>query len=181
MKRRHDTDPRRVSKSVCAALLLAWVSASSLAAQDTTDVAPSAWVVGGSIGVPVFATRPELELFTIGGHGTRVQPGRIGADVFVGTMPRIVVAGGLPIGARAGVVLPLPVSDDVLLLPSGGVSLIGVVSRGGGGTLSGVNLGVAALRMRPGRTGFRAGVTWNRFRGVNGGVWLVEVGLVRRR
>src|SRR5690606_30187544 len=67
-----------------------------------THARPSTWVTGASAGVPGNASGWEVELFTISAHTTRVVAGRLGADFAVGTMPRILVEGVLPLGARAG-------------------------------------------------------------------------------
>lgn len=170
---------RRIAPRVCAALLLVCTSTFSLAAQEPVDGQRSSWFVGGSIGVPGYALNPEPQLFTIAGHGTQVQPGRLGADIFMGIMPRLLMSDGFVVGARGGVVLPVALSEKILLLPSGGASFIGELSSGG--LSKGLNVGVATLIHKESSLGFRAGITWHRFQNFSDAVWLMEFGLVRRR
>jgi hypothetical protein len=84
-------------------------------------------------------------------------------------MPRTLLEGVLALGACAGIVLPLALalalSDDGLLLPSGGTSVIAAFGEGGGVVEPGVNFGVAALFFKEGARGLRAGITWYLLRG----------------
>lgn len=163
-------------------MIAACLSAASIVAhaQDTTSVQRGAWAIGGSIGLPGYAMRPEPRAFTIGVHGTQVRPGRLGADVYAGVLPYLVTVGMLVVAGRGGLVWPLAVSEDVLLLPSGGASVIGAFGAGGAGAQAGVNIGATALVFNEGSTGFRASITWHRFRGANAGIWLIEFGFVHR-
>jgi hypothetical protein len=136
------------------------------------------WLVGGSVGVPGYGSEPVVELFTVGIHWTQFRPGRLGADISVGTMPRVVAEGVAVVGVRAGVALPLALSPHMLLLPSAGVSAIGGAGAGGGGGLAGLNAGVAAVAFGMSRTGLRIGVTWHRFPDTRGALWLAELGFV---
>lgn len=171
------------ARAARAGLIAACLSAASVVAhaQDTTSVQRGAWAVGGSIGLPGYATRPEPKAFTIGVHGTQVQPGRLGADIYAGVLPYVLTVGMLAVAGRGGLVLPLAVSEDVLLLPSGGASVIGAFGAGGAGAQPGLNIGATALVFNEGSTGFRASITWHRFRGANAGIWLVEIGFVRQQ
>lgn len=153
----------------------------SLSAQTPTEAHPSAWLIGASVGVPGYGSDLEPELFTVGAHATRVEPGRLGGDFAVGTMPRFLVEGVLPLGARAGLVLPLELSENLLLVPSGGASMIAALGGGGGLAELGLNVGAAALVLSEGSTGLRAGITWHRFRDLDGAVWLLELGFVVHR
>lgn len=162
-------------------LLLLSVSGTSLSAQTSTESHPSAWLIGASIGVPGHGSNLEPEFFTVGAHATRVEPGRPGGDFAVGTMPRVLMEGVLPVGARAGLALPLELSENLLLVASGGASMIAALGGGGGLTELGLNFGAAALVLNEGSTGLRAGITWHRFRDLDGTVWLLELGAVARR
>jgi hypothetical protein len=93
-------------------------------------------------------------------------------------MPRLLAEGVVVVGVRAGVALPLAIGRDVLLLPSGGASLIGGAGGGGGAALAGFNAGIAAVVFGTSSVGLRTGVTWHRFEGANGTIWLLEVGFV---
>ncbi|HEX7049048.1 MAG TPA: hypothetical protein VF188_02460 [Longimicrobiales bacterium] len=172
----------RFLRSVGAALLLAAVPSGGLFAQPPVNEEPSNWLVGASLGVPgVDPSQLESELFTVGVHATRVVPGRLGGDFAVGTMPRILFDGVLPLGARAGLALPLALSENVLLVPSGGASLVAALGSDGGSADAGLNVGGAAMVLGEGYGGLRAGFTWHWFRDRGGPVWLLEFGFVRRR
>jgi hypothetical protein len=67
--------------------------------------------------------------------------------------------------------------DNSFIVPSAGVSAIGVMGiYGDGGTAIGSNVGVAIAS----RNGMRLGVTWHRFDGEEG-VVLLEMGVGRIR
>lgn len=85
------------------------------------------------------------------------------------------------LGARGGLAWSLPVSEGVLLLPSGGASFLGGFGPGGGGAELGGNVGVGAVAGGDSTGGLRVGMTWHRFAGLGGTVWLLEVGFVTRR
>ncbi len=179
----------RAALPVAASLALAGGALpAALAAQAPPPPAPSAdpagaerggWLFGASVGVPGYEGGAVPELFTVGVNWTQLRPGRLGADVAIGTMPRALAEGLAAVGARAGVALPLALSRGVVLLPSGGVSLLGGVGAGGGAATAGLNAGVAAVLGPAGGAGLRTGVTWHRFGEAGGGLWLVEVGAVR--
>ncbi len=147
---------------------------------DSAGAAPGGWLFGASVGVPGYEGEAVPELFTVGVHWTQLRPGRPGVDLAIGTMPRVLAEGFAAVGARAGVALPLALSRGAVLLPSAGVSLLGGVGAGGGGGTTGLNAGVAAVLGPAGGAGLRTGVTWHRFGEAGGGLWLVEVGVVRR-
>src|SRR5688500_11559957 len=107
-------------------------------AADTSSLGHRDLLVGFSFGVPGYESEPVPELFTLGVHWTHVRPGQLGADVSLGTMPRTLTEGVLVLGVRAGIALAVPVSPGVLVLPSGGMSLIGGAGGGGGGGAMGV-------------------------------------------
>ncbi len=149
------------------------------AGADSAGGERGGWLFGASVGVPGYEGEAVPELFTVGVHWTQLRPGRPGVDLAIGTMPRVLAEGFAAVGARAGVALPLALSRGAVLLPSAGVSLLGGVGAGGGGGTTGLNAGVAAVLGPAGGAGLRTGVTWHRFGEAGGGLWLVEVGVVR--
>ena len=190
---------RTASQSTLHGLLraagLLVIGAGCAAAQDSTTGRQPGWLVGGSLGVPAYRGDAAPELFTVGVHGTQLRPNRPGADVALGTLPRLLGTGIVAAGARAGVALPVGVplalprvllrvlprapARDIVLLPSVGVSLLGGTAGGGGGGTAGYHTGLATVLLGPGGGGLRAGVTWHRFADGDAAVWLWEVGLVR--
>jgi len=68
----------------------------NLGAQDSTVLQRAHWMVGGSLGVvgsPRERVRAELTL--IGMHFTQLKPGRLGADISINVMPRLLADGVL--------------------------------------------------------------------------------------
>jgi hypothetical protein len=146
--------------------------------QDSDGAKPRGWLVGASIGVPAFDGDASPDLFTVAVHGTQLRPGRLGADFELGTMPRA-LSEGLAVGfARAGVALPVQLSQGVLLLPSAGVSLVGAAGSEDAGGTTGFNAGLAAVLFGAGSVGLRTGVTWHRFGDTGTSLLLGELGLV---
>lgn len=166
---------------LCIALLITshLVSPVKLFAQDSLEAKRIDWLLGASVGVPSYDGEMAAELLTLGVHFTQFRVNRLGADLSLGTVPRLLGNGVVTFGARVGVALPLAVAPRVLLLPSGGLSLLGGFGAGGGGGTSGLNAGVAAVLLRGNAIGFRTGVTWHRFRDADGALLLWEVGFVR--
>jgi hypothetical protein len=160
-------------------LFLLATAAAPLAAQDDDATQRRPWVSGVTIGVPGYERDAEPNLFLVGLHSTRVQSGHPGVDVYVGVSPRALVEGVIAIGARGGLVLPLAVSDDVVILPAGGATFIGGGSKDGAGALVGGNAGIGAIVRRGTQIGFRAGMSWHRFAGADDTFWLLEFGFVR--
>lgn len=168
-----------LSAFVCT-LFLGVANADAQRPLADSSTAARNWLVGASVGLPGYERAPVPELFTIGINATQMRPARLGADFAIGTMPRALAFGAAVLGARAGVVLPIAVTTDVLLLPSAGVSLVGGAGEGGGGALGGFNVGGAAV-FWTGDVGFRSGITWHRFQDFRESIWLVEIGIVRAR
>lgn len=163
--------------SAALALALVTLVAGNALAQDAPALPETYWLAGMSVGIPSADGQTEPELATIGAHWTKVRPGRLGPDISIGTMPRVVAAGLMVVGVRAGVALPLTLAPGLVMLPSGGISLIGVASTGGAGGVAGFNAGAAAV-LYGSRLGVRTGLTWHRFQGSASGVWLMEIGVV---
>jgi hypothetical protein len=172
-------DRRASARRARFATTLLLLAATRLQAQDSTATAAGGWMWGGSVGMFGVGQQTAPELLTIGLHWTQVRPGHLGADISVGTIPRVVVEGLVVGAARVGVTLPLSVAPGVLLLPTAGVSLIGGAGPGGAGGATGYNFGGAAV-LGTGPVGFRTGVTWHRMDLTSSAVWLIEVGLVSR-
>lgn len=175
----------RIARRIALLAAPLLTATADLCAQDARSVddslaaARGGWLGGMSVGVPGHGREAAPELLTIGGNWTHVRAGRVGADFALGTMPRILGEGFVVIGARAGIALPLVVAPNVLLLPSGGVSVLGGAGSGGGGGVAGWNVGMATVLFGGNGAGFRTGVTWHRFDADGDAIWLWEVGFVR--
>ena len=161
---------RRTFVAIAAAIALP----STAPAQDTTRAAP--WLSAISVGFPALDGEMALMAFTIGGNFTKIRPGALSPDFSFGTMPIALSMGMLAWGARAGVALPLQSSTNAFVMPSAGLSMIGVAGPDGGGAI-GTNVGLALVS----RTGARIGVTWHRFGDGEEGVVLLEIGVGRVR
>ncbi len=149
-------------------------------AQEESAGPSSQVYVGGSVGL--WGSGREslpLELFTIGFRASKARTGALGTDFAVGTIPRLIPEGGLPLGSRLGLTLPIG-SSDVLWWPSAGVGA--AVAFGGGdawGRATGyVGMGLTAFRPDE-PSGLRIDFTLHRLNGA--AYWLVEFGVVRRR
>lgn len=148
-------------------------------AQTPAEETRGQWVFGGSVGLPGYGSDTELDLFVVGVQFSQLIPGQLAADFAIGTMPRVLLEGILPIGARAGVVLAVPAATQAMLLPSAGASLIAAGGMGGATAEFGVNAGLGLLVGDPRGTALRTGVTWHRFRELGGTIWLFEFGFSR--
>lgn len=144
--------------------------------QDSTADKPAQWLIGMSLGLPGAQHNVYPTLATFGVQFTEVGPGPFGGDFAIGTMPRLLANGIVPFGFRGDATFPL-VGPHLILLPSAGVSAIGALATGGGGGTMGVNGGIAAV-LRTGGFGLRTGISWHKFMGAEGVVWLAEVGFV---
>lgn len=163
--------------AVCLAVVLiaGQASASALEAQEAVDSDGSSWSVGPSLGFPGLGTSAEPSLFVIGVQAAQLRRGRLGGDVSVGVIPRILFEGVFALGARGGLVLPIGISESAAVLPSAGLSFLGGFGRSGGGAEFGGNVGLGVLLSEPGETGVRMGATWHHFSDLSG-VWLLEIG-----
>jgi hypothetical protein len=94
------------------------------------------------------------------------------------SVPAALIEGVAALAVRAGLALPVVLSDHVLLLPTGGASFIGAVGQGGCEGVAGASFGLGVIRHEPGAVGFRAGITWHRFASADGAIWLLEFGFV---
>jgi hypothetical protein len=144
-------------------------------AQDSAVVHRPANLFGVSVGVPGYGGQSlPLQFAIVGVSVTHIERGHLGFDLSVGTMPRL-IADGTPIfGVRAGMVFPIPVTNQLTLLPGAGISGIG---NGDGGAL-GWNLNLSALATVSRSTALRTGVSVHQFSGDTEAVaWLYELGL----
>ena len=157
------------------------VNESALRAQDTVQAHHSSWSIGASIGLPGYESQTDASLFVVGFQLAQLRHGKLGADLSVGTMPRILLEGVMAAGARAGVVLPIGLSGSTAILPTAGVSVLGAFGSGGGAVEAGVNAGLGLLFGGRERTGLRLGATWHHFAELGSRVWLLEVGFVGPR
>lgn len=149
------------------------------ATEQTVRAAPGKWLVGASLGVPGVGPEPSPALFTIGGNWTQLNVGRVGTDFSASVVPYGFIHAFMAVAARGGVALPLAVSSRMLLLPSGGMSVIGALGRPGGFGAIGYNAGMAAVFFPGKGAGVRTGITWHRFSDERTALWLLEVGFVR--
>jgi hypothetical protein len=153
-------------------------------AQDTSATRGPAtrrldgWIVGPSVGMPTADGFVIPELATFGLNFTKVSPHRLGGDFSVGTMPYVLANGFAAVGVRADVTYPVSISPYLLLLPAGGLSVIGAAGDGGGGGGIGFNAGLAAVIHGDSPAGLRLGVMLHQFTQANIPILLVEVGVV---
>jgi hypothetical protein len=161
---------------LAASFLLSGAGYTIAQAQDSTTDQPAEWLIGMSLGVPGAQHTVYPAFTTLGLQFTQVRAGRIGGDIAIGTMPYLFANAMIPFGFRGDVTVPL-VTPHLIVLPSAGVSAIGVMSPGGGGGTMGVNGGIAAV-LRTGGIGLRTGITWHKFQGIDNPIWLLEVGFV---
>ena len=178
MKRSLGTTPAHHSLGALLVAALLVSSAPVARSQDSTSSRRDGWVTGPLLGVPGAGSDYDPSFFTLGVGVTRLSPNRPGLDFAIGTVPRAIPEGIVPIGARVGASIPFALSPDAFVIPSAGASGIGAVGGGGVGAIGGYYWGAAGLIAR-GRVGFRAGITWHRPVEADDSVWLVEVGVMR--
>lgn len=178
MNRSLRTTPAQQSLGALLVAVLLIASAPVARGQDSTSSGRNGWVIGPLLGVPGAGSDYDPSFFTLGVGVTRLSPNRPGLDFAIGTVPRAIPEGILPIGARIGASIPLALGPDAFVIPSAGASGIGAVGAGVVGAVGGYYWGAAGLVAR-GRTGFRAGITWHRPFEADASVWLVEVGVMR--
>src|SRR5687767_12521847 len=178
MNRSLRTTPAHQSLGALLVAVLLIASAPVARGQDSTSSGRNGWVIGPLLGVPGAGSDYDPSFFTLGVGVTRLSPNRPGLDFAIGTVPRAIPEGILPIGARIGASIPLALGPDAFVIPSAGASGIGAVGAGVVGAVGGYYWGAAGLVAR-GRTGSRAGITWHRPFEADASVWLVEVGVMR--
>lgn len=158
------------------ALAAAVATTTPLVAQDSTAAAVDEWLVGGSVGVPGFETLVFYPAAIVAVHLVHVPVGDVGAEVTLVAAPMSLAVGGLAGGARGGLLVPLQ-AGQVLILPAGGISLVGAVGTGDGvGGLIAGYLGGSVV----GASGVRTGLTFHWIPGEGEPVWLLELGFLRR-
>lgn len=150
----------------------------STARRDSSTRRLDGWIVGPSLGMPTASGEVSPEAITVGLGFTSVSPGRLGADISVGTMPRALAYGVIAFGFRADASYPVSLSPRLLLLPAAGMSVVGVGGDGGGGGSIGINAGLSAVIHGDSRTGFRFGVTMHEFPLAEVPIFLIEMGVV---
>jgi len=172
--------PRRAL--VVGSLVVSTLFAHNALAQSapTDDHAPSGTMLGLSVGVPGYQSKAAPELLVLGLSILDAKPSKMGVEFSVGTIPRLLSGQAVIFGGRLNAVLPLTVTPDFWLMPSGGGSLIGGTSPDGGGALAGLNAGVGTILWN-GNFGLRTNVTWHHFLGARGAIWLAEFGFVEGR
>lgn len=169
----------RIERLTLVVLLCAATSGAARAQAAPADSAHGEWLRGMSVGVPGYRNRAAPEFMTIGANLTYVLPGRLGADVALGVLPRGLTAGVLPLVIRVGGARPIAAAPNFLLIPGAGVSLVGAMGSGGIGGIPGLNWGASAIVHGDAPIALRTSITMHRFLGSRGSIWLVELGLVR--
>ena len=167
----------RAALLVCIPALLTIAGVGLAHGQDTTTARREGWIVGPLLGVPGVGSDYDASFFTLGLGVTRLVPNRPGLDFAIGTVPRVISDGYLPVGVRLGPSIPLALSSDAFIIPSAGVSVIGAVGSGGAAGTGAFYWG-ASLVAAHGPVGFRAGATWHRPYATDQSLWLVEVGVM---
>lgn len=164
-------------------LVMGLAMSANLALSQTAQAGGSGspYLLSVSVGIPAAYGETARELYTLGVQWTQWKPGRLSADVAVGTMPRLLANSVLGIGLRGGAALPLELTRGAYLLPSAGVSVIGVAGGGVTDGAYGPHVGLATVLLGQNNLGLRAGATWNLFREAREGVWLLELGVAIRR
>lgn len=144
------------------------------------DHAPTGGMFGLSVGVPGYESKAAPEFLVLGLSILDAKPSKVGVEFSVGTIPRLLSGQAVVFGGRLNGVLPLAVTRDFWLMPSGGGTLVGGTSADGGGALAGLNGGIGAILWN-GNFGLRTNVTWHHFIDGRGALWLAEVGFVQGR
>ena len=146
--------------------------------REATDRAPAA--VGIAVGVPGADGQLAPEFSMLAVHATSTRPHRIGVQGLVGTVPIAILYGVVTLGGRAGLVFPVPIAPDVLLLPSGGIAFGSALGNDGASLNGGIHAGTSLMYLRDGG-GLMLGLSWYRSLEVRTPVWVVEFGFVFRR
>jgi hypothetical protein len=171
------TPARHRARELFVATLLVLADVGVANGQDTTTARREGWIVGPLLGVPGVGSDYDVGFFTLGVGVTRLVPNRPGLDFAIGTVPRLIPKGVLPIGVRVGPSIPLAVGPDVFIIPSVGLSGVGAVGTEGGGGMGGFYWGAAAVAAR-GQVGLRVGATWHRPFAADVSGWLLGFGVM---
>jgi hypothetical protein len=147
-------------------------------AQDSTVATRDGWIVGPLVGLPGIGSEAAYPLVTLGVGVTRLVPNHMGLDFAIGTAPRVIADGLVPVAARIGPSIPLALGPNAYFIPSAGFSAMGLASVEGVGGVAGWYAGGAAV-MAHGPVGFRAGVTLHSPLFAARPVWLAEIGIMR--
>jgi hypothetical protein len=151
---------------------------SAASAHDVAAEHREGWIVGPLVGLPGEGSEAAYPLLTLGVGVTRLVPNRVGLDFAIGTAPYPIAFGVIPVAARLGPSIPLPLGRDAFLIPSVGVSALAIAGVEAGPPVVGWYWGAAAV-VAYGPVGLRAGVTVHRsFDANESPVWLAEVGVM---
>lgn len=167
---------RTVVGTIGTLILLTGLSAQS-SAQDSV-AAGSRWMSGVSAGVPALREAVPLA-FTISGTFTQLRSAP-GLDLAAGTLPYVFSVGVPNLFLRGGMAWPLE-AGHVVIVPSGGVSVLAAVSSGGGGGDMLLQGGMAIVLLNESRRGgVRIAASLHQSTQIDR-VWLVEMGWVSIR
>ena len=161
---------------ISVALLLTPSAAQAQTTAPADTIRAPQWLIGMSLGMPGAQGRAMPMLATLGLQFTQVQHMHVGPDLAIGTMPYLFSTGSFPFGIRGNITVPF-VTEHYIVMPTAGVSGIGLMGPNGSGGLIGINGGISAV-VHSSQMGLRAGITWHQFIGADNPIWLVEVGFV---
>ena len=162
--------------TACGAMSVALAGS---AGAQATDIPSSPWFVGTSLGLPRISGYGTTEFLTLSVHWTQVHPSRPGVDISVGLMPRQLSRQMVPLLARVGIVLPVVLPNDLILLPSAGATVLATARDLGAEVSGGYNAGVAALLPSASRFRLRGGVSVHALGGPENAFWMWELGITR--
>jgi hypothetical protein len=166
--------------TISRSLQVAVLTVTPALAQDTTASVGAGTLVTYTVGVPGWRSEVLAELFTLGVHVGSARPNRLSPEVAFGVAPRVLVAGALAYGVRPGLAVPIAPTPHLLVVPSAGISIVGVAAQGGGEALIGASGGLAFVILPKTASGLRVGMTWHAFHDASEALWLLEFGVVRR-
>jgi len=144
---------------------------------DTATASRDGWMAGPLVGVPGAGTEAYYPLATLGYGATRLAPNRVGLDFAIGISPYVAAFGAIPVAARVGPSIPLPIGRDAFFIPSGGLSAVGIAGTGGAGGAVGWYAGAATVVAYK-SVGLRAGATLHILNGSMTPLWLAELGIM---
>lgn len=164
-----------IGRAAMPAALFLVTSVATAQTPQGPDATPQ-WLIGMSLGMPGVQSQVMPQLAIIGLQFTQVHHLHVGPDLAIGTMPYLFSTGSFPFGLRGNVTVPY-VTEHYIVMPTAGLSGIGLMGQNGSGGVIGVNGGISAV-VHSSEMGFRAGITWHQFMGASNPIWLVEVGFV---
>ena len=158
-----------------------WAGAQDSTASPDSTAPREGWIIGPLVGMSRVARERGAEALTVGLSFASLDSGRVGVDILIGTLPTAIEDGIVAFGFRFDAAYPVPVSQNLLLLPAAGFSLVGGLSGEAMEGAMGLNAGLAAVIHGASPFGLRLGVTEHRFVSDREPIYLIEVGVVHMR